>query len=146
MTYGKTAKDIANQLVACFKRGNKCLIFGNGGSLADASHFAAEFHSIGPVIALNDPAKITSIGNDYHFNNIFSLQIVTTGKEGDIAIGLSSSGESENVNLALKCAKVYGMKVIDFPRQGNTTQEVQEFQYGLLHQIYLEVKELYKNT
>src|SRR3990167_3776048 len=141
-----TSTQIAKQIVACFKRGNKVLIFGNGGSLADASHFAAEFNVIGSVIALNDPAKITSIGNDIGFDFIFDIQIFDLGKEGDIAIGLSSSGNSTNVKEGFGAARTKGLEVIDFPRKGKDTQEVQEFQYELLHQVYLEVKELYKNT
>ena len=137
---------IAEQIIACFKRGNKVIIFGNGGSLADASHFAAEFHGIGPVIALNDPAKITSIANDYDFDAIFDVQIDDISKPGDIVIGLSSSGKSQNVIEGLAEAMSLGLEAIDFPRRGTTTQEVQEYQYHLLHNIYLEVKELYKNT
>src|SRR3990167_9790016 len=100
MTSIKSSKEgarIAKQIIDCFKRGNKCLIFGNGGSLADASHWAAEFNGIGPVIALNDPAKITSIGNDYGFEYIFETQILDMGKKGDLIIGISSSGLSKNV-------------------------------------------------
>src|SRR3990167_5226524 len=96
-----TSTQIAKQIVACFKRGNKVLIFGNGGSLADASHFAAEFNSVGPVIALNDPAKITSIANDSRFVYIFSQQVLDIAKKGDLVIGISSSGKSENIWLAL---------------------------------------------
>ena len=141
-----TAQEITERILDCFKRGNKVLIFGNGGSLADASHFAAEFNNLGPVIALNDPAKITSIGNDIRFEAIFSCQVGDLGKPGDLVVGLSSSGRSINVNYALVCAKNWGMETIDFPRQGNDTQEVQNFQYQLLHQIYILVKKHLSRT
>ena len=134
------AKKIADQLIFCFRRGNKCIIFGNGGSLQDAGHFAAEFNGIGPVIALNDPAKITSIGNDSLFLYIFSQQILDLGKKGDLAIGISSSGRSANVLLALDMAKARKLEALDFPRKGKNTQEVQEYQYKLLHEIYVIVK------
>ena len=90
----REANKIAKQIIDCFKRGNKCLVFGNGGSLQDAGHFSAEFNGIGPVIALNDPAKITSIGNDYGFENIFSRQVFDLSRNGDLIIGISSSGKS----------------------------------------------------
>ena len=134
---------IAKQIIDCFNRGNKCLIFGNGGSLADASHWAAEFNGIGPVIALNDPAKITSIGNDYGFKYIFFQQIKDLGKSWDLAIALSSSGRSENVLNGITAAHGMNMIVIDFPRKGKNTQEVQNYQYQLLHEIYLLVKKNY---
>lgn len=139
----KEAKKIAGQIIACFKRGNKVLIFGNGGSLADASHFAAEFNGIGPVIALNDPAKITSIANDDCFENIFLNQVSTCYRPNDLLIGLSSSGKSENVNRVLRWAKGLGREYIDFPRKGKNTQEVQNYQYILLHQIYGIVREVF---
>lgn len=132
---------IARLLIECFKNGNKVIIFGNGGSLADASHFAAEFSKIPSVIALNDPVKITAIANDYGFGSVFALQVATLAKPGDIIIGLSSSGKSENVLMALLLAKKVGLTTIDFPRKGKTTQDVQNYQYKLLHKIYLEVKE-----
>ena len=135
------AQKIANQLIKCFRRGNKALVFGNGGSLADASHFAAEFNGIGPVTALNDPAKITSIANDDCFEHIFSTQVYDIGKKGDLAIGISSSGKSKNVIFAEIIAKDdCKMEVIDFPRKGKTTQEVQNYQYRLLHLIYGIIK------
>lgn len=136
-------QEIADKIIDCFDRGNKTIIFGNGGSLADSSHFASEFHAIGPVIALNDPVKITSIANDYSFELVFAQQIRDIGKKGDLVIGLSSSGKSANVNLALQTAQESKMKIIDFPRVGNNTQEVQNYQYSLLHEIYVIVKEYY---
>ena len=136
---------ISRQIINCFKRGSKVIIFGNGGSLADASHFAAEFNRIGTVIALNDPVKITSIGNDYGFDTIFERQIIGLCGDGDLLIGLSSSGKSDNVNRALRYGEEF-LNIIDFPRKGKTTQEVQEYQYHLLHKIYIEVKEHYENS
>ncbi len=132
--------NIAQEIIDCFSRGGKVILFGNGGSLADASHFAAEFHSLGHVLVLNDPIKITSIANDYSFEEIFVMQLHDTVRLGDLVIGISSSGKSENVNKALEKAKRMGVRTIDFSRQGKTTQEVQNYQYRLLHKIYLEVK------
>lgn len=129
--------EIIKSIRECFKNGGKLLIFGNGGSAAEASHFAAEFIGIGlPAIALNDPAVITSLANDNSYSLIFTLQINALGKKGDIAIGISSSGHSKNVNLALNYANAVGLKAIDFPRKGKTTSEIQNNQLRLIHEIY----------
>ncbi len=98
----------------------KLLLFGNGGSAADAQHIAAEFtnrYSIEriplPAIALTtDSSAITAISNDYEFNEIFKKQIIAIGQEGDIAIGISTSGTSENVIRALDKAKELKIKTI----------------------------------
>ncbi len=102
----------AEKMAACIKTGNKILIFGNGGSAADAQHLAAEFVNRfkierPPLAALaltTDTSILTSIGNDYHFNDIFSKQIEALGKKNDIAWGLSTSGNSKNVIQAIKAA------------------------------------------
>jgi phosphoheptose isomerase len=130
------AEKIAQQIIDCFSIGGKVIIFGNGGSLADASHFAAEFNSIGSVIALDNAAKITAIANDYGFDRIFSMQVTDIAEVQDLVIGISSSGESNNVIYALRTASELVIDSIDFPREGKTTQEVQNYQYQLLHRIY----------
>ncbi len=132
-----TNHKLIKQIRTAFLDGKKLLIFGNGGSAAEASHFAAEFIGIGlPAIPLTDPAVLTSLANDYGYFHVFSRQILALGEPGDIAIGISSSGYSENVNLALRIARDCGLIAIDFPRVGLTTSEVQNNQLALIHQIY----------
>jgi D-sedoheptulose 7-phosphate isomerase len=100
----------------------KILIFGNGGSAADAQHIAAEFvnrflkkRRALPAIAITtDTSILTSIGNDISFENIFSRQIEALGKRGDVAWGISTSGKSTNVLKALEIAKSLGLKTIGF--------------------------------
>ena len=107
----------ADMLAACLTRGNKVLIFGNGGSAADAQHLAAEFVNRfqierPPLAALaltTDTSIITSIGNDYHFDDIFSKQVEALGRQGDIAWGISTSGNSANVIKAIKSAQKKGL-------------------------------------
>jgi D-sedoheptulose 7-phosphate isomerase len=102
------------------KSGGKVLIFGNGGSAADAQHIASEFvnrfykdRKAFPAIALTtDTSLITSIGNDRSFSNIFSRQIEALGRKGDVAWGISTSGKSKNVFSALEVAKSAGLKTI----------------------------------
>ena len=96
---------VVNVITASLKKGNKILLFGNGGSAADAQHLAAEFVNRFlierpplPAIALTtDTSIITSIGNDYDFTQIFAKQIRAIGQPGDVAIGMSTSGVSPNV-------------------------------------------------
>jgi len=103
-----------------FERGNKLLLFGNGGSAADAQHIAAEFVNRFiidrpplPAIALTtDTSILTSISNDSAFQEIFARQIKALGKDGDIVIGLSTSGNSPNVIKAFEVAKEMGMKTV----------------------------------
>ena len=104
-------------LVASFEGGGKLLVFGNGGSAADAQHMAAEFVNRFlidrrplPALALTtDSSILTSVGNDFSFDDIFSKQIHALGKKEDIALGISTSGNSPNVVNGIRAAKEIGM-------------------------------------
>ncbi len=114
----KASKVIAES----FNDGKKLIIFGNGGSACDASHIAAEFVNRFkkdrpglPALALNtDIAVMTSIANDYDYSEIFARQVKTLAEPGDIAIAISTSGNSKNVLKAVDVAKRKGMKTIAF--------------------------------
>lgn len=107
----------AQQIAGCFVSGHKVLIFGNGGSAADAQHIAAEFvnrfqveRKPLPAIALTtDTSVLTSISNDYAFDEVFSKQLRALGKPGDVAWGISTSGNSKNVILAMDAAHEIGL-------------------------------------
>lgn len=111
---------VVQQLKEAFKKGGKVLIAGNGGSAAEAQHFSDEM--VGryktdriayPVVALTaDGAVLTCIGNDFGFEEIFARQVRALGSEGDIFIGLSTSGESKNIIAAAKAARDAGMTVV----------------------------------
>lgn len=108
---------VVDAVTAALKGGKKVLLFGNGGSAADAQHIAAEFVNRFqierpplPAIALTtDTSVITSIANDYDFSEVFEKQIRAVGQAGDIAWGFSTSGSSPNVLKALETAKKMGM-------------------------------------
>jgi D-sedoheptulose 7-phosphate isomerase len=112
----------AEMLVSAFERGKKVLLFGNGGSAADAQHIAAEF--VGrfafdrpalPALALSvNSSCLTAIGNDYGFDSVFARQIEALGNPGDVVIGISTSGNSLNVLMALSAAKKLGLSTIAF--------------------------------
>lgn len=110
----------ATMIVDAFNNENKLMIFGNGGSAADAQHIAAEFVNRFmierpplPALALTtDTSIITSVSNDYTFDDIFSKQVKALGIEGDVAWGLSTSGTSANVLEALAVARNRGLRTI----------------------------------
>ena len=112
--------EVVQLISQAFREGKKLLIFGNGGSATDASHIAAEFVNRFlmerpplPAIALNtDVAVLTSISNDYEYSQVFSKQLSALGHEGDVVIGISTSGNSPNVIKALEVAKKNGMRTV----------------------------------
>ena len=118
---GETAAKMAQAL----KEGRKVLLFGNGGSAADAQHIAAEF--VGrfipdriplPAISLaTDTSALTALGNDYGYNTVFSRQVQALGNAGDIAIGISTSGNSPNVLEAIDAARAKSLLTIGFTGQ-----------------------------
>jgi D-sedoheptulose 7-phosphate isomerase len=114
--------EVSKLLSDTFNRGNKLILFGNGGSATDASHIACEFvnrlkkERPGlPAITLNtDVAILTSIANDYDFSEIFARQMNVFAQEGDVAIAISTSGNSPNVLKAVDVAKKKKLKTIAF--------------------------------
>jgi D-sedoheptulose 7-phosphate isomerase len=121
------AKESVNEIVQAtkiiqksIKSGGKVLLFGNGGSAADAQHIASEFvnrfskdrKAYSAIALTTDTSVLTSIGNDRSFGDIFSRQIEALGCKGDVAWGISTSGKSKNVVSALEVAKSVGLKTI----------------------------------
>jgi D-sedoheptulose 7-phosphate isomerase len=112
--------EMAETLSAAFTRGHRLFLFGNGGSAADAQHLAAEFVNRFqmerpplPAIALTvDSSVLTSISNDYQFEEIFAKQLRALGQAGDVALGISTSGRSPNVLKALKWARENGLHTL----------------------------------
>ena len=107
-------------ILSAFQQGNKLLLFGNGGSASDAQHLAAEFVSrfafnraALPAISLGvNGSCLTAIGNDYGFDYVFSRQIEALGRAGDVAIGISTSGNSPNILRGLAAAKKMSLQTI----------------------------------
>jgi D-sedoheptulose 7-phosphate isomerase len=148
------AADIIEQ---CLRAGNKLLVCGNGGSAADASHFATEFvvrfmkdRPAYPAICLaGDGGLLTAAGNDYGFDEIFARQVAAFGLPGDLLICLTTSGKSRNVERALQEAKTrklktiaflgrdggstIGMAEVDLLVRGDLTARIQEAHQLLLH-------------
>ena len=147
----------ADLIVQCLRDGHKLLVCGNGGSAADASHFATEFvvrfmqdRPAYPAISLvGDGGLLTAAGNDYGFNEIFSRQVAAFGRPGDLLICLTTSGKSKNIERALQEAKkrqvrsitflgrdggsTLGMADVDLLVRGDITARIQEAHQLLLH-------------
>lgn len=117
---GEEVVAAGRMLAQVLQTGGKVLIFGNGGSAADAQHLAAEFVNRfqverPPLAALaltTDTSILTSIGNDYGFNEVFAKQVRALGRPGDLAWGISTSGASPNVVQALKTARQMGLRTL----------------------------------
>lgn len=117
LRHTEVCAEVAERIIRAYREGKKVLLFGNGGSAADAQHIAAEF--VGrfyldrpalPAQALTvDTSSLTAIGNDYAYELVFARQIEAFGRAGDVAIGISTSGNSRNVIEALRAAKQKGM-------------------------------------
>ena len=112
-------ENAAHLMAECLLNGGKIISCGNGGSHCDAMHFAEELsgryrgnRKALAAMAISDPSHISCVGNDYGYDFIFSRYVEGLGKSGDILLGISSSGNSRNVILAMETAKSLGMKTI----------------------------------
>ena len=147
----------ANLISECFRTGNKLLLCGNGGSAADASHFATELvvrftkdrRALPAICLVSDSGILTAAGNDYGFDEIFARQVAAFGQPGDVRICLTTSGNSKNVIRALEEAKArklktfaflgrdggstIGMADIDLLVKDNSTARIQEAHKLLIH-------------
>lgn len=129
--YADDLLEAGRDMIACFEQGGKILICGNGGSAAEAQHFAAEvvnklavYRRALPALSLaTDTATLTSIGNDLDFESIFSRQVEALGREGDILWALSTSGRSANIIKACTIAKSMNIKLLCFTGQPGSPLE-----------------------
>ena len=117
----KVIKKIAESIIGCYKNGGKVILFGNGGSCSDSMHLATELVSRYyfnrkslPAIALTDNVSLTAIGNDYGYEDVFAKQVEGFVNEGDVVIGISTSGNSKNVIKAIEKAKELGGITVAF--------------------------------
>lgn len=154
----KIIDQISSTIASAFENGNKVLICGNGGSSTDAMHFAEELtgkfrkeRRALPAIALTDPSHITCVANDYGFEEIFARGVEAYGKDGDVLIAISTSGNSQNVINAVKIASEIKMITFGFLGKdggklnekcdiqiiapGKTTDRIQEIHIAVLHII-----------
>lgn len=113
---------IAEKIIECYNRGNKVFFCGNGGSFADAQHLSAELSGrfyfdrdpLEVVLLASNVSYLTAVGNDYSYSDIFSREIKSSVKEGDVLICFSTSGKSKNVIKAIEVARLKGAYVVSF--------------------------------
>ena len=123
---GHSLEVAAKLCIDCLKNGNKILLFGNGGSAADAQHIAAELvgryiterKGLAAIALTTDTSALTAIGNDFGYDCVFDRQVEALAIPGDVAIGISTGGSSANVASALKLAKDLDCKTIGFSGRG----------------------------
>ena len=119
-------RHVADECIAAYRRGNRVLLAGNGGSAADAQHIAAEFvgryafdrPGLASIAFTTDTSMLTAIGNDYGYEQVFSRQLEANGRQGDVFIGISTSGNSPNVLIALQRARELGIVTVGLTGQG----------------------------
>lgn len=122
----KTIQEVTSLIIQAFKSGNKVMFCGNGGSAADAQHLAAEFSGRFykdrkplPAEALHcNTSYLTAVANDYGYDEVYSRMVAGSGKQGDVLIALSTSGNSVNITKALQTATEIGMITVGFTGEG----------------------------
>lgn len=136
----------ANLIVEAINNGSKVISCGNGGSHCDAMHFAEELsgryrdnRKALPAIAISDVSHISCVGNDFGFDQIFSRFIEGLGREGDVFLGISTSGNSKNIIEAAKAAHKIGMKtVILSGKDGGVLKDYSDIEIRVLHEGYAD--------
>ncbi|MGB6328767.1 MAG: D-sedoheptulose 7-phosphate isomerase [Halarcobacter sp.] len=131
-TMQKPLEEASQLVVDTLKAGNKILLFGNGGSAADAQHIAAELtgrykterRGLPGIALTTDTSALTAIGNDYGYDRVFDRQVEALANEGDLLIGISTSGNSKNVINAFKVGQERGCKILGLTgRDGGNMNE-----------------------
>lgn len=142
----------AAEISTRMRRGHKVLVFGNGGSAADAQHFACELsgrflkeRAALPALALTtDTSALTAIGNDYGYEFVFSRQVEAHGRDGDVAIGISTSGRSPNVLRALEVARQRGLLTVALTgRGGGSAATLADFLIDVPHPDTPRIQEVH---
>jgi len=124
-------RQVADECIAAYRRGNRVLLAGNGGSAADAQHIAAEFVSryafdrpgLASIAFTTDTSMLTAISNDYGYEQVFRRQLEANGRQGDVFIGISTSGNSPNVLNALQRAREIGIVTVGLAGQGGVKMQ-----------------------
>jgi D-sedoheptulose 7-phosphate isomerase len=142
---------VADAIIASLRKGGQVLVFGNGGSAADAQHMAAELvcrfsrerRALAAIALTTDTSTLTAIANDYTFDRVFSRQIEALGRSGDVAVGISTSGASPNVLTALQLAKTRGLTTVAFTgRDGGPIGKAADVHVNVPHEVTARVQEV----
>ncbi|MCG8684353.1 MAG: D-sedoheptulose 7-phosphate isomerase [Desulfobacterales bacterium] len=143
--------ECAQAMADTLESGNKILLFGNGGSAADCQHIAAEFvnrfqierRPLAAIALTCDTSIITSIGNDYSYDDIFLKQVQALGQNGDLVIGISTSGNSPNVVKAAQAAKDMRMTLVGFSGSGGKLKEISDMAFCVDSPVTARIQEVH---
>lgn len=144
--------DAGRRIGAALRAGGKLLVFGNGGSAADAQHFAAELvgrfqreRAALPALALTtDPSVVTALANDYGIEHVFRRQVEAHGRAGDVAFGITTSGRSKNVVEALRVARQRGLVTLGLTgRGGGAVRELVDVLIDVPHDSTQRIQEVH---
>ena len=148
-----TIEKVINQITNAIKNGNKLVLFGNGGSAADAQHIAAEFigrfelerKSLAAIALTTDTSVITSLSNDYDYDVVFSRQCESLVSKGDVVIGISTSGNSKNVYEGIKTSKNKGASIITLlGNKGGKIKELSDISIIVDSSITSQIQEAHR--
>lgn len=158
-----------SRMITALKLGKKILIAGNGGSAADAQHFAAELagkfiherKGLPAITLTTNSSIISAIGNDFGYEHVFSRQVETIGHQGDIFVGISTSGNSQNIINAMKIAKIVGLTTVGLLGKNggdakdlcdhklivpsDNVQHIQEAHIMIIHELCSLIDNAFKN-
>ncbi|QTH62941.1 D-sedoheptulose 7-phosphate isomerase [Psychrosphaera ytuae] len=148
--YLPQAETLANECYKALQNGGKIVFFGNGGSAADSQHLAAEFvvrfkkerRALASIALTTDTSILTANANDYSFDSVFSRQVEALVKPEDVVIGLTTSGTSANINLALEAANEIGAYTVAFTgRDGGKVKEIAALPIIIKNEITARIQE-----
>lgn len=145
-------RQISNKIIQALENKKKVILFGNGGSAADAQHIAAEFtgrfvkerRGLSAIALTTDTSALTAIGNDYGFDFVFSRQVEALANEGDVLIGISTSGNSVNVLKALEKGKELNCLTVSFTgKDGGLISKISELNVNINNNITARIQEMH---
>lgn len=145
---------LAEMVVAALAEGHKILTFGNGGSAADAQHFAAELlghfradrRPLAAMALSTDTSTLTAIGNDYAFDEVFARQAAALAEPGDVAIGITTSGSSENVRRGLRAARERGARTVAMTGSGGDIGPLADLVIAVPSDVTARIQEMHLLT
>lgn len=148
-THGTSVETCARKIADTLASGGKLLLFGNGGSAADCQHIAAEFVNrfvmerppLAAIALTCDTSVLTSISNDYSFDEIFSKQVQALGRSGDLCLAISTSGNSPNVIRAAEQAKQLGLFLVGFSGAGGQLRDLSDIAFCVDSPVTARIQE-----
>ena len=150
MKNAEALESLSNEVATCLKNGGKVLLCGNGGSASDAQHIAAEFvgrfvkdrRALASIALTTDTSILTAVGNDYGYDEVFSRQVEGLGREGDVLVAISTSGNSGNIIKAVQSAHDMGIKTVSLTgKEGGQLNGMCSYNFCVEHPTTAHIQE-----